>query len=49
MTRRIVLPLEPEQRAALEAIAEAEGRSLSDLIRRIIDAWLYLRQPGEKS
>ena len=32
--------LEPEQHQTLVSIAESQNRSLSDLIRHIVDQWL---------
>jgi uncharacterized protein (DUF1778 family) len=39
------LRLEPEVRVALERAAKADGRTVSDLIRRIAVDWLKRRQP----
>ena len=40
--------LEPEAKAALERMAAIEGRTLSDVARRIIADWLKRRQPRAK-
>jgi hypothetical protein len=43
--RRTQLMLEPEQHDQLQALAEVEGTSVSDLVRKAIDRFLRQRQP----
>jgi predicted DNA-binding protein len=43
--RRTQLMLEPEQHDRLQALAEAESTSVSDLVRKAIDRFLRQRQP----
>lgn len=45
--RRTQVLLEPEQHKALKQLAQREQRSLSDLIREMLDAQLQLRQQDE--
>ena len=43
-TKNIVLRLDPELAERLEAVAEVEGRSVSDVVREAISALVAARQ-----
>jgi macrodomain Ter protein organizer (MatP/YcbG family) len=45
--QRTQISLEPEQHKALTEIARREKRSLSDVLRQMIDEQLYARQQRE--
>jgi Arc/MetJ-type ribon-helix-helix transcriptional regulator len=47
MVRTQVL-LSPEQAEALRLTAAAEGRSMADLVREAVDAWLRQRGQGRR-
>lgn len=46
--QRTQILLEPEQHRALTDLAQAEGRSLSDIVREFIQAQLALREHEHK-
>ena len=47
-TKNMVLRLDPELAERLEAVAEVEGRSVSDVVREAIAALVTARQRDKK-
>ena len=47
-TKNIVLRLDPALAERLEAVAEVEGRSVSDVVREAISALVATRQKDER-
>lgn len=47
-TKNMVLRLDPELAQRLEAVAEVEGRSVSDVVREAITALVTARQRDKK-
>ena len=47
-TKNIVLRLDPSLAERLEAVAEVEGRSVSDVVREAISALVAVRQKDER-
>ena len=47
-TKNIVLRLDPELAERLEAVAEVEGRSVSDVVREAISALVAARQKDKR-
>ena len=47
-TKNIVLRLDPALAERLEAVAEVEGRSVSDVVREAISALVAARQKDER-
>jgi predicted transcriptional regulator len=47
-TKNMVLRLDPELAERLEAVAEVEGRSVSDVVREAIAALVAARQQDER-
>lgn len=50
MSKKLVsFRLEPELHREIERVAKASGRSVSNLIRRILDEWLTFQRKTQKA